>query len=54
MGGGLREGDLEKDSECRCLRVHNAWLAALPGPVLRLEGAATVEANLARVLAALD
>jgi adenylate kinase family enzyme len=51
---GYDEGDLEEGSEYRCLRVHNAWLAALPGPVLRLEGAATVEANLARVLAALD
>ena len=50
---GYDEGDLEHDSEYRCLSVHNAWLAALPGPVLRLEGAATVEANLARVLAAL-
>ena len=51
---GYDESDLEEGSEYRCLRVHNAWLAALPGPVLRLEGAATVEANLARVLAALD
>jgi adenylate kinase family enzyme len=51
---GYDEGDLEKDSEYRCLQMHNAWLAALPGPVLRLESAATVEANLARVLAALD
>jgi adenylate kinase family enzyme len=51
---GYDEGDLENGSEYRCLRVHNAWLAALPGPVLRLEGAATVEANLARVLAALE
>ena len=51
---GYDEGDLEQGSEYRCLRVHNAWLAALPGPVLRLEGEATVEANVARVLAALD
>ena len=40
-------------SETRSLRVHNDWLAALPGPILRLEGPATVEANLAEVLRAL-
>jgi adenylate kinase family enzyme len=40
-GGGL---------EIRSLRVHNAWLATLPGPVLRLERPASVEANLAEVL----
>jgi hypothetical protein len=40
--------------ENRSLRMHAEWLATLPGPVLRLEGVATVEANLARVLAALD
>ena len=51
---GYDDGALEQGSEYRCLRVHNAWLAGLPGPVLRLESAATVEANLARVLAALD
>lgn len=43
-GGGL---------EIRSLRVHNAWLATLPGPVLRLERSASVEANLAEVLRAL-
>ena len=30
----------------RCRRLHETWLAALPGPVLRIEGTATVEANL--------
>jgi AAA domain len=43
-GGGL---------EIRSLRVHNAWLATLPGPVLRLERPASVEVNLAEVLRAL-
>jgi adenylate kinase family enzyme len=50
---GYDEGALEQGSEYRCLRLHNEWLAKLPGPVLRLEDVATVEANLARVLAAL-
>jgi adenylate kinase family enzyme len=36
--------------EIRSLRIHNDWLATLPGPVLRLEGDASVEANLAAVL----
>ena len=39
--------------EIRSLRLHNDWLATLPGPVLRLERAATVESNLAAVLRAL-
>jgi adenylate kinase family enzyme len=43
---GYDEGGLE----IRSLRIHNDWLATLPGPVLRLEGDATVEANLAAVL----
>jgi len=30
----------------RCRRLHETWLAALPCPVLRIEGTATVEANL--------
>ena len=30
----------------RCRRLHETWLAALPCPVLRIEGAASVEANL--------
>jgi len=30
----------------RCRRLHETWLAALPCPVLRIEGAAAVEANL--------
>jgi adenylate kinase family enzyme len=46
---GYDDGGLEN----RSLRRHNEWLATLPGPVLRLEGVATVEANLVRVLAAL-
>jgi adenylate kinase family enzyme len=46
---GYDDGGLET----RSLRVHNNWLATLPGPVLRLEGPATVEANLAEVLRAL-
>jgi hypothetical protein len=33
----------------RCRRLHEAWLAALPCPVLRLEGAASVEEHLARI-----
>jgi hypothetical protein len=37
----------------RCRRLHEEWLAALPCPVLRLEGIDSVEANLARVLTAL-
>ena len=40
--------------EIRSLRLHNDWLATLPGPVLRLEGEASVEANLAAVLRALS
>lgn len=43
----------ESGLENRSLRMHNEWLAKLPGPVLRLEEVATVEANLTRVLAAL-
>lgn len=43
---GYDEGGLET----RSLRIHNDWLATLPGPVLHLEGDATVEANLAAVL----
>lgn len=46
---GYDEGGLE----IRSLRLHNDWLAALPGPVLRLEGEAAVETNLAAVLRAL-
>lgn len=46
---GYDEGGLE----IRSLRIHNDWLAALPGPVLRLEDAATVDDNLAAVLRAL-
>ena len=30
----------------RCRRLHETWLAALPCPVLRIEGTAAVEANL--------
>jgi len=33
----------------RCRRLHETWLAALPCPVLRVEGMASVEANLALV-----
>jgi len=40
--------------EIRSLRLHHDWLATLPGPVLRLEGEASVEANLAAVLQALS
>lgn len=36
--------------EIRSLRLHHDWLATLPSPVLRLEGEASVEANLAAVL----
>lgn len=43
---GYDEGGLET----RSLRRHNDWLAALPGPALRLEQPASVEANLAEVL----
>src|SRR5262245_36218539 len=46
---GYDEGGLE----IRSLRVHNEWLATLPGPVLRLERVASVEDNLAAVLRAL-
>jgi hypothetical protein len=46
---GYDEGGLE----IRSLRVHNEWLATLPGPVLRLERVANVEDNLAAVLRAL-
>lgn len=46
---GYDDGGLET----RSLRLHNDWLATLPGPVLRLEDPATVEANLAEVLRAL-
>jgi hypothetical protein len=46
---GYDEGGLE----IRSLRLHNDWLAALPVPVLRLEGEATMESNLAAVLCAL-
>ena len=37
----------------RCRRLHEEWLAALPCPVLRIEGADSVEANLDLVLTAL-
>ena len=30
----------------RCRRLHETWLAALPCPVLRIEGTASVDANL--------
>ena len=46
---GYDEGGLET----RSLRVHNEWLATLPGRVLRLERVASVEDNLAEVLRAL-
>jgi len=46
---GYDEGGLE----IRSLRIHNEWLATLPGPLVRLEGEATVESNLAAVLRAL-
>lgn len=46
---GYDEGGLE----IRSLRLHDDWLAALPGSVLRLEVEATVESNLAAVLRAL-
>jgi len=39
--------------ENRSLRVHNEWLARLPGPVLRLDRVTSVEDNLAEVLRAL-
>ena len=60
-GGAMHAGSFlewaagydEGSPETRSLRVHNDWLATLPGPVLRLEGPATVEANLAEVLRAL-
>lgn len=35
----------------RNLHLHNQWLAALPCPVLRIEGDQSVEESLARVLA---
>ena len=35
--------------EMRSRRRHEAWLAALPCPVLRLEGEAPLEESLARV-----
>jgi adenylate kinase family enzyme len=35
----------------RNLHLHNRWLAALPCPVLRIEGAPSVDESLARVLA---
>jgi hypothetical protein len=34
----------------RSRALHEGWLAALPCPVLRLDGAASVEANVAAVL----
>jgi hypothetical protein len=46
---GYDEGGLET----RSLRVHNEWLATLPGRVLRLERVASIEDNLAEVLRAL-
>jgi adenylate kinase family enzyme len=41
--------DAELDVPERCRRLHEQWLAALPGPVLRLEDTATVEERLARI-----
>ena len=38
--------DEELDVPERCRRLHETWLAALPGPVLRVEGTASVETNL--------
>ncbi len=38
----------------RSRAMHEAWLAALPGPVLRLEDTDDVETRLTRVLARLD
>ena len=62
-GGAMHEGSTEflawaadyddGGLEIRSLRVHNEWLATLPGPVLRLERVASVEDNLAAVLRAL-
>ena len=59
-GGAMHEGSTEflawaagydeGGLEIRSLRVHNEWLATLPGPVLRLERVASVEDNLAAVL----
>jgi hypothetical protein len=37
----------------RSRQMHEAWLAKLPGPVLRLEGTDDVETRLARVVARL-
>ena len=37
----------------RCRRLHETWLAALHCPVLRIEGTASVEANLELVLKSL-
>ena len=33
----------------RCRRLHEAWLAALPCPVLRMEGTASVDEQLDRI-----
>jgi len=43
---GSREG--------RSLAKHEAWLARLPCPVLRLDGSRPVEANVAEIVCALD
>jgi adenylate kinase family enzyme len=61
-GGAMHEGSIkfmewaasydDGGLEIRSLRVHNDWLATLPGPVLRLEGPAPIAANLAEVLRA--
>jgi adenylate kinase family enzyme len=41
----------EGGMEIRSRRLHEAWLAALPCPCLRLEGPGTVDEHLARVAA---
>lgn len=40
------------DAEMRSRALHEAWIAALPGPVLRLEGVRPVAEQLARIEAA--
>ncbi|HYB40353.1 MAG TPA: hypothetical protein VEL75_01220, partial [Candidatus Methylomirabilis sp.] len=40
--------------EIRSRALHEAWLAALPGPILRLEGDRSVEEQLAQLEAGMD
>jgi hypothetical protein len=44
----------EGPTTMRSLAAHEEWLAKLPCPVLRLEGEATVEANLEAIVGAVE